>query len=155
MPTIASPRRIENYEPHRQRPKSRDSSSAGVGLRMAVATHRAALTRQLAGGADPTSTPELALRASQLTSHRRRRHMARGLRRTITDAHQPALSRLPLSITNRYAVLGASDAIQATIARLASTDPVSPKGMAEVGAAPHGRRLESPLQPDAAGGAGA
>ena len=69
MPTITSPRRIEGLEPRRDRLGPDD---APIRLRMRVATHRAALTEQLAEGADPTSSPELALRASPLTSDRRR-----------------------------------------------------------------------------------
>jgi hypothetical protein len=56
--------------------------------------------------------------------------MARSLRRTITEARSPTLSRPPVSIVNRRAVLEANDAIQTTIARLASPEPVSAKGMA-------------------------
>lgn len=130
MPTIASPRRIENFEPRRQHPGSGESPHAGIRLRVAVATHRGALTQQLAAGVDPTSTPELVLRASQLTSERWRRQVARTLRHTLTDARRPALSRAPLSIVDRHAVLEASDAVQAAITRLAGPDPVSPKGMA-------------------------
>lgn len=54
MPTIASPRRIESLEPPRDRLGGAD---APIRLRMRVATHRAALTEQLAEGADPTSSP--------------------------------------------------------------------------------------------------
>ncbi|MGB8877934.1 MAG: hypothetical protein WCD11_16540 [Solirubrobacteraceae bacterium] len=127
MPTIASPRRIESLEPPRDRLGGAD---APIRLRMRVATHRAALTEQLAEGADPTSSPELALRASQLTSDRRRRQLARSLRRTVTEVRNPAPTRALVSIVNRYAVFEADDAIQATIGRLASPDPIAVKGMA-------------------------
>jgi hypothetical protein len=127
MPTIASPRRTESLEPRRGRPGSAD---APIRLRLRVATHRAALTEQLAEGADPSSSPELALRASQLTSDRRRRQLARSLRHTVTEVRHPAPTRALVSIVNRYAVFEADDAIQATIGRLASPDPVTVKGMA-------------------------
>jgi hypothetical protein len=127
MPTIASPRRIEGLEPHRDRLGAAD---APIRLRMRVATHRAALTEQLAEGADPNSSAELALRASQLTSDRQRRQLARSLRRTVTEVRNPAPTRALVSIVNRYAVFEADDAIQATIGRLASPDPVAVKGMA-------------------------
>lgn len=131
MPTIAIPRRVES-EPRRPRPRRDDAPSAGIKLRLTVTARRATLTRQLAAGVDPASTPELALRASQLTSRRGRRQMARTLRRTVTEARRPALTRAPLSIVNRYAVLEAADAVQATIARLASPDPVCAMGMARL-----------------------
>ncbi|HTX07188.1 MAG TPA: hypothetical protein VME22_01180 [Solirubrobacteraceae bacterium] len=127
MPTIASPRRIEGFEPRRD-PFAPPESS--ITLRIRVATHRGALTEQLAEGADPTSSPELTLRASQLTSDRRRRQLARSLRRTVNEVRNPAPTRALVSIVNRYAVFEANDAIQATIGRLASPDPVAVKGMA-------------------------
>jgi hypothetical protein len=127
MPTIASPRRIDTFEPRRD---PRETANAPLGLRIRVATHRAALTEQLAEGADPTSSPELALRTSQLTSDRRRRQLARSLRRTVIEVRNPAPTRALVSIVNRNAVFEADDAIQATIARLASPDPVAVKGMA-------------------------
>jgi hypothetical protein len=126
MPTIASPRGIGNLEPRRDHL----GPDASIKLRIRVATKRHALTRQLAEGADPNSTPELALRARELTSQRRRRQMARTLRRTVSEARRPAMTRALVSILNRRAVLEANDAIQATIARLASPDPVAVKGMA-------------------------
>ena len=131
MPTIAIPRSIES-EPRRPGSRRDDALSAGVRLRITVTARRTTLTRQLAAGVDPASTPELALRASQLTSRRGRRRMARTLRRTVTEARRPALTRAPLSIVNRYAVLAAADAVQATIARLASPDPVCATGMARL-----------------------
>jgi len=127
MPTIASPRKIEYLEP---RGDDLAAGGSSIRLRMRVARTRAALTEQLAEGADPTSSPELALRASQLTTERGRRQMARSLRRMISEARQPRLTRALVSIIDRYAVLEAKDAIQATIARLASPDPVAAKGMA-------------------------
>ncbi|HUA47863.1 MAG TPA: hypothetical protein VMA77_21680 [Solirubrobacteraceae bacterium] len=127
MPTIAGPRRIETLESRRDDLSARDSS---IKLRIRVAVQRAELTERLAEGADPTSSQELALRASQLTSESRRRQMARSLRRTITEARDPAVTRALVSIINRYAVLEAGDAIQATIARLAGPEPVTAKGMA-------------------------
>jgi hypothetical protein len=127
MPTIASPRRIDTFEPRRD---GRDATDAPLRLRMRVATHRSALTEQLAEGAEPASSPELTLRASQLTSDRRRRQLARSLRRTVNEVRNPAPTRALVSIVNRYAVFEADDAIQTTIGRLASPDPVAVKGMA-------------------------
>jgi hypothetical protein len=127
MPTIESPRRIEIREPRRAQRARVDQS---IKMRLRVATRRNALTEQLAEGVDPNSTPELALRAHQLTSDRYRRVMSRSLRRATSEARDPAITRRIVSIINRYAVLQAQDAIQETIARLASPDPVETKGMA-------------------------
>ena len=130
MPTIATPRSFGNHLPQHDDRRRADAPASGISLRVKVATRRAALTRQLADGADPSSTPELALRATQLTSARRRRQMARTLRQTITEARQPSLMRAVVSIIDRHAVREAEDAMQMTIARLASPEPVTPKGMA-------------------------
>ena len=58
-------------------------------LRTRVYVHRDDLTHALARGERPTSRPELALRAAQLTSLRNRKGLARTLRRTVDDAHRP------------------------------------------------------------------
>lgn len=126
MPTIANPGRVGDHARREAHPGRAES----LKLRIRLATRRASLTRRLADGAAKTETPELALYASRLTSDRRRRQMARSLRRVITEAREPAFTRPPVSIVNRYAVLEAGEAIQLTIARLASPEPVTAKGMA-------------------------
>jgi hypothetical protein len=127
MPTIASSHSIRSRDPHRDQFAV---SNLLIQLRVRVALRRAALTARRAEGADPNSTPELALRAHQLTSDRHRRRMARTLRRTVSEARNPSMTRMLVSVVNRSAVLQANDAIQATITRLASPDPVTVKGMA-------------------------
>lgn len=111
---------------------SRESGRPGLvalGLRTRVAARRGRLTRELADGADPASSPELALRAAQLTSPGRCRQLVRALQRTIREAHDPPrLSHVV--IINRRAVLIAEDAIHALIAHLCSARPVRAQGMA-------------------------
>jgi len=99
-------------------------------LRMRVAASRDRLTRELAEGADPGSAPERALRAAQLTSNGRRKQLVRALRRTISEAHHPPLTRARVVIIDRAAVLEAEDAINAMIARLSYAEPVRAEGMA-------------------------
>jgi hypothetical protein len=99
-------------------------------LRMRVAAGRDRLTRELAEGVDRGSSPERALRAAQLTSHRRRKQLARTLRGIISEAHHPPLTRSRVVIINRAAVLDAEDAINAMIARLSYAEPVRAEGMA-------------------------
>jgi hypothetical protein len=130
MPTIARPPRIGDYDPARDDLARAGARPDSVKLRLRVAIKRDALTRALAAGADPTSSPERALRARQLTSDRRRRQMIRTLRSTVAEARQPAMTRARVSIINRRAVLEAEDAIQAMVARLRSPDPIAVKGMA-------------------------
>src|SRR5689334_1271960 len=52
-------------------------------VRIRTATHRRELTRRLADGVDPETQVELSLCAAQLTSPRRRKSLARSLKRTV------------------------------------------------------------------------
>lgn len=99
-------------------------------LRLRVSVRRAALTRQLVDGADPAATPELALRARQLTSIRSRRRLARALRSAVAEARRPSLSRMP--IVSRRPVLAAVEALDALVKRLHSPEAVGEQGMALV-----------------------
>jgi hypothetical protein len=101
-------------------------------LRLKVAVKRDALLRDLAAGAPPALSPELALRASKLASDRHRRHLAGALGRAIREAHQPAPTRSSISIVDRVAVIDAEAAIQALIDRLRSDQPVALQGVAIV-----------------------
>ena len=103
---------------------------AHVFPRLRAAVGRRALTRELSEGADPASSPELSMRAAQLTSSRTRKQLARTLRRTIGEAHRPALTRSRVVIIRRAAVLDAEDALKVMIERLGSSEPVSAEGMA-------------------------
>src|SRR5690242_12861599 len=103
------PNRFDIQTAHR-----RDRSVAGsqsLVLRMRVAARRDRLTRALADGAEPGSSPERALRARQLAGPRGRRQLARALRRTVSDARHPQLTRSPVVTINRAQVLGAEEAI--------------------------------------------
>jgi hypothetical protein len=97
---------------------------------MRVAASRDRLTRELAEGADPGSSAELAVRAAQLTSDRRRKRLVGTLHRTINEARDPWPGRSRTAVINRRAVLDAEDAINAMIARLSYAQPVDAKGMA-------------------------
>jgi hypothetical protein len=114
----------------------RDHSQSGLAAprslasRMRVVAGRDRLTRELAEGVEPNSSPEHALRAAQLTSLRNRRQLARTLRQTITEAHERPLPRSRVVIINRPAVLDAEAAVNAMIARLSNAEPVHAKGMA-------------------------
>jgi hypothetical protein len=107
-----------------------DSGAGSTTLRLRVAIHRSKLTHQLARGADTLATDELAHRARQLIRERNRKILARSLRRTIVEAHRPAMTRARVVIINRVAVLEAQEAIERTIERLVSPRPVRAQGMA-------------------------
>ena len=107
-------------------------SDGPLALRLRVAVKRDALNRELANGAAPARSPELALRASQLVSDHERRKVANGWRRALRDAHRPATTRSTASIVHRRAVIEAEDAIDGLIARLTDADPIAADGMALV-----------------------
>jgi hypothetical protein len=58
----------------------------GLGLRVRVLLARTRLDRSLAEGADPSESPEIALRAVQIISGRHRRMLAAGLDRILAEA---------------------------------------------------------------------
>ncbi len=133
MPAIADPYRARPYDAPLSVSGDDDfDGSHSLRLRLRTARRRAELTRALAEGADPTTRPELALRAAQLTSDRSRRMIARSLHRTISEAHQPAMTRARMVVIRRAAVLDAEGAISAMIERLHSPEPVQAQGMALV-----------------------
>lgn len=106
------------------------AGSRSLAVRTRVAGSRGRLTRELAEGAEPGSSPERALRAAQLTSSRARKRLRRTLCSTISEAHHPRLARSRAVIINRAQVLDAEDAINAMVARLAYGKPVRAEGMA-------------------------
>jgi hypothetical protein len=106
-----------------------ETGPRALALRLRVTWTRRRLTRQLAEGADPGSSPELELRAARLTSDRERKQLVKSLRRTVRQAHERPLYRGG-SIINRRAVLDAEGAINAMIARLSYAEPVRAQGMA-------------------------
>lgn len=88
-------------------------------LRTRVLLRRATLDRLLAAGVDPSWTPELELRAAQVTAWRKRRPLARSLDSAVSDAHHRASwsCKAPL---NRPAVRAAAPALLALAADLAA-----------------------------------
>jgi len=101
-------------------------------VRMRTATHRRELTRRLADGVDPETQAELSLCAAQLTSPRRRKSLARSLRRTVAEVHKPPVTRAHVLIIRPCAVIDAEGAIKTLIDRLSNTDSVRAEGMAIV-----------------------
>jgi hypothetical protein len=121
MPTIAT-------SPHLH-PST--NAAPSVTLRLQVASRRAALTRQLAEGENPSDTAQLTLRARQLTTARCRSALAGALRRAVREAQHPSLHRA-FSIVSRRSVLSAVEEIDLLVKRLHSPEPVTPQGMALV-----------------------
>ena len=124
MPTIAvRPRLGDHDDPH----ETTTVLARALALRLKVAVKSDALLRELAAGAPPALSAEIALRASKLINDRHRGHLAGALRRPIREAHRPARTRSAISIVDRAAVIDAKVAIAALIDRLSNDQLVAPQ----------------------------
>jgi hypothetical protein len=128
MPTIAVRPSLRDYDDSNNKSTGPRGSLA---LRAKVALRSRALVRDLATGPAEVS-PELTVRASKLVSNRHRHQLAKTLRRTIEEAHQPATRRANFSIIDRRAVLDAEPEIETLIGHLSSYEPVAAQGVAMV-----------------------
>jgi hypothetical protein len=97
-------------------------------VRLSVLLHRLTLDRELAAGADPDSSPQLALRATQLTGGRSRRRLADGLGRLLVDARRPGA--LSSAVHPRANLIRSEAVLDALQRRLRSDERLSPKGLA-------------------------
>ncbi|MBN1528978.1 MAG: hypothetical protein JW895_07950 [Thermoleophilaceae bacterium] len=102
------------------------------GLRLRVWLTRRTLDHRLAAGESILSSAAHARRANQLTSPRRRRTLAKGLRRVVADAEHPRRSLSSAVPVQRGAVLHARAGIERIVARLESDDAVALAGVAQV-----------------------
>jgi hypothetical protein len=102
-----------------------------LGLRWRVALRRDALDRALAGGAEPTASAELALRAARLVRARNCRGLARAVRLAVWEA-EAGVSALRVSArpVRRGEVLSAREALVSLAEQLESARPHSPEGVA-------------------------
>ncbi|HXD64620.1 MAG TPA: hypothetical protein VNV17_08390 [Solirubrobacteraceae bacterium] len=136
MPTIAlaprTSRAPERVAADRTAAGGRGPARGPLLLRAGVLARRRSLTRRLAEGAGPASSPALALRARQLTSDRARRSLGRALRRAVFDAHHPTPTRSVAGVIRRGAVIDAEVAIDLLVKRLRSPVPITAEGAALV-----------------------
>ena len=131
MPTIVNPRHGRPAAPAQRQTSPSDATGTIRSWAYGVA-HRRDLTRALAQGAEPGSSPALARRAAQLTDAHHRRALARSLRRIIADAHDPQAGRARAIIVRRGPVLDAESLIDAVASRLAAPKPVRAQGVAQL-----------------------
>jgi hypothetical protein len=134
-------------------PKNRDSgNSATTGPSLAVRIRtrfgRAQLDSELASGADPVGSAELALRAEQLSSPAERARIANALVEALGDARRGEPMTLRLW-PQRDVVRDAADAILALVLRLRDDRPVGTAGVAAAARLIDDRR--SPMYRDDAG----
>ena len=115
-------------------PKSRDSGKSdttGTSLAVRIRTRlgRAELDSELAQGAEPASSAELALRAEQLSSLAERARIANALVESLGDARRGEPMTLRLR-PQREVVRDAADDILALVLRLRDDRPVGIPGVA-------------------------
>jgi hypothetical protein len=111
-------------------PKRRDSGTgASLAVRIRTRLGRAQLDGELANGADPASSAELALRAEQLSSPGERARIANGLVEALGDARRGEPMTLRLR-PQREVVRYAADDILALVLRLRDDRPVGIAGVA-------------------------
>jgi hypothetical protein len=77
-------------------PRGRPRTRIGVHLR--VLSHRTRFDEELLGGVDPASTPELRLRARQLTAQRHRRALADSLKDAVLSSERGTAPRFSASV---------------------------------------------------------
>jgi hypothetical protein len=99
-----------------------------VTVRLSVLLHRLTLDRELAAGVDPHSSPQLTLRAAQLTGTRNRRRLADGLERLLADARRPGV--LSSAIRPRASLMRSEAVLEALQRRLRSDERLAPQGLA-------------------------
>jgi hypothetical protein len=94
--------------------------------------HAGRLDGELAKGVPTWTTPVHAARALQLTSARRRRHLARALERLLAEAQRPPAPLSSAIPPSRPQVRDALPQILAVSASLRSVEPVSAQGTARL-----------------------
>ena len=134
-------------------PKSRDSGNSGTTgpsftVRIRTRFGRATLDSELAHGADPAGSAELALRAKQLNSPAERTRIANALVEGLGDARRGEPMTLRLR-PQRQVVRDAADDILALVLRLRDNRPAGVAGVAAAARLVDDRR--SPMYRDGAG----
>jgi hypothetical protein len=104
---------------------------ASIGVRARVRVRRQRLDALLAAGTEPGESPELALRASQLSSMAARKTVASALRRAVTDAREHRIHLISSVVpVYRPAVNRWSEALIGLAEALEQPEPVDPCGVA-------------------------
>jgi hypothetical protein len=99
-------------------------------LRTRVLIHRSALDHALADGADPSGSPELALRAKQIVSPKCRELLADSVERVITAATRPLTRVSAAAPLRREEILDARPLLLTLAADLRAPGPVRAQGVA-------------------------
>ena len=130
MPTIATPPPAQLRRWIRDdRPRRHLEAWRPILTRLRAAARHTALTQELAAGADPSASAELAICARRLISRRMRTALAGTLERVVRDARRPPFELAPIPV-QRGEVMEAEAPLRAMIARLRDPRPAAPEGMA-------------------------
>jgi hypothetical protein len=113
-------------DPYSNRPTKRP----GLGVRMRTRWRRARLDDELAGGASPTASAELTLRATQLNSPVVRSRLVGALVRRLDDARQPDPDAIKVRWAQRAGIRDCADDLLALARRLGDQQPVQVCGAA-------------------------
>ncbi len=106
-------------------------SSPRLITRLRVALGRRALDRALAEGADPVASPDLRVRAAQLTSDRNRERLSAAIAKLLAEARRPRLAGWSAAVpVNRQEVVASRPLLIQVEATLQSEGPVYCQGMA-------------------------
>lgn len=119
-----------------QRPRRRQADEllakkASIGVRARVRVRRQRLDALLAGGTEPSKSPELALRAQQLCSREARKMIAGSLRRAVTDASENRVHLISSAVPVYYPGVNRwSEGLIGLAEALEQPTPVEPCGVA-------------------------
>jgi hypothetical protein len=102
-----------------------------LAVRIRTRMNRAWLDQAIAEGADPTSSPELALRAAQLTSHAGRLRLAEGVARLLDGATESGDSRNTPRRSQAEIWNSAEDLLRVALRLQAQWQPITPRGAAK------------------------
>jgi hypothetical protein len=103
----------------------------GVLARLSARLRSRRLDDALAWGTAPETDAPLALRARRLTTLRRRRVIAKGLRRVVRDTYRGVPPSLARTSPRRDQVIAAGDELTRLADALASPGPVAARGVAQ------------------------
>src|SRR2546423_9607023 len=103
--------------------------SRSLRIRLDARIRRAALDAQLVEGRNPRTSPELELRAAQLTARSARRRLSAAFRDAVRDAEWPLRRGLsPRVPVNRRAVLACRAELEELADRLVAVEHPRPRG---------------------------
>jgi hypothetical protein len=122
FPGTLSPARQDHSHP---------SPGPSLGLRLHTRWRRDRLDGELASGADPSSSPELTLRAAQLQSRAVRARLANAIVEMLGRADEPNLGRFTVAGERQHVEIREfADNLRALAARLRDDRPIDIQGAA-------------------------